>query len=93
LQQQARSWQVLQQLLSVPPRGVQTERILWHDQQIQLSGWALSAGHGQAWLTGLALAGALIQADKAQWEEPNWRMVQGLAAKQHRFHLQIGTPP
>ena len=93
LQQQARSWQVLQQLLSVPPQGVQIERMLWHDQQIQLSGWALSAGHGQAWLTGLALAGALIQADKAQWEEPNWRMVQGLAAKQHRFQLQIGMPP
>ena len=92
LQQQARSWQVLQQLLSVPPRGVQIERMLWHDQQIQLSGWALSAGHGQAWLTGLALAGALIQADKAQWEDPNWRMTQGFAAKQHRFQLQIGMP-
>ena len=92
LQQQARSWQVLQQLLSVAPRGVQVERMRWHEQQIQISGWALSAGHGQAWQTGLALAGALIQADKAQWEEANWRMTQGFAAKQQRFHLQIGMP-
>lgn len=93
LQQQARAWQVLQQLLSVPPRGVQMERMLWRDQQIQLSGWALSPGHGQAWLTGLALAGFSVQSDKAQWEEPGWRVAQGLAAKQHRFQVHIGLSP
>jgi type IV pilus assembly protein PilN len=90
LQQQSRAWQVLQQLLSVPARGVQIERVLWRDQQLQLNGWTLSAGHGQAWLSGLALAGFSVQSDKANWEEPNWRQALGLAAKQHRFHLQIG---
>jgi len=92
-QQQGKAWHVLQQLLSVPPRGVQIERILWREQYIQLSGWALSTGHWQAWLTGLALAGFSTPVDKAQWEESSWRNTQGLAAKQHRFSMQVSLSP
>jgi Tfp pilus assembly protein PilN len=91
--QQWQAWQMLQHLLSVPPRGVQIERILWREQYIQLSGWALSTGHWQAWLTRLALAGFSTPVDKAQWEESSWRNAQGLAAKQHRFSMQVSLSP
>ncbi len=56
-QQQFRAWQCMQQWLSVPPRGIQIERLVWRDQQWQVSGWALSPGHWQNWQTALAVAG------------------------------------
>jgi len=91
-QQQTRSWQAMQQWLSVPPRGVQIERAVWRDQQWQLNGWALSEGHWKNWQTALAVGGFSAQADLAQWASAQWRQADGIAAKQHAFQLPLSTP-
>ena len=91
-QQQTRSWQAMQQWLSVPPRGVQIERATWRDQQWQLNGWALSEGHWKNWQTALAVAGFSSPSDRAQWAPPQWRQADGIAAKQHAFQLPLTYP-
>ena len=91
-QQQIRAWQCMQQWLSVPPRGIQIERLVWRDQQWQVSGWALSPGHWQNWQTALAVAGFSPQTEQSQWAEAQWRLADGLAAKQHLFQLTLTLP-
>lgn len=91
-QQQFRAWQCMQQWLSVPPRGIQIERLVWRDQQWQVSGWALSPGHWQNWQTALAVAGFSPQTEQSQWAEAQWRLADGLAAKQHLFQLTLTLP-
>ncbi|MFM7698324.1 MAG: hypothetical protein ACKO5X_06780 [Limnohabitans sp.] len=88
-QQQIRAWQLMQQWLTVPARGVQIERVVWRDQQWQVSGWALSAGHWQNWQTALVVAGFSPQTDQSQWAEAQWRLADGIAAKQHPFQLTL----
>lgn len=90
--QQTQAWQWMRQWLSVPPRGVQIERVVWRDQQWQVSGWALSAGHWQNWQTALAVAGFSPHTEKAQWSEAQWRESDGLSAKQHPFQLTLTLP-
>jgi len=91
-QQQTLAWQVMQQWLSVPPRGVQIERVVWRDPHCQVSGWALSAGHWQNWQTALAVAGFSPQTEQSSWAEAQWRQADGLAAKKHPFQLTLTLP-
>jgi hypothetical protein len=91
-QQQALAWRVMQQWLSVPPRGVQIERVVWRDQQWQINGWALSAGHWQSWQTALAVAGFSPQTEQTPWAEAQWRQAGELSVKQHPFQLTLTLP-
>ena len=91
-QQQTRAWQVMQQWLSVPPLGVQIERVMWRDQQCQVSGWALSEGHWQNWQTALAVADFSPQAEQSPWAEAQWRQADELSVKQHPFQLTLTLP-
>ena len=68
------------------------ERLVWRDQQWQVSGWALSPGHWQNWQTALAVAGFSPQTEQSQWAEAQWRLADGLAAKQHLFQLTLTLP-
>lgn len=91
-QQQTQAWQLMRQWLSVPPRGIQIDSVVWRDQQWQVSGWAISAGHWQNWQTALTVAGFSPHTEKAQWSEPQWRQTEGLSAKQHLFQLTLTMP-
>lgn len=83
--QQAQAWQVLQQVLSLSPHGIQLERLGWRDQQVQLSGWAISPAHVQAWQDAL-------QAQHTEMQALTWRENDGLACRQQRFVLQWRSP-
>ncbi|NDC61138.1 MAG: hypothetical protein EBZ60_03855 [Betaproteobacteria bacterium] len=80
-QQQTQAWALLGQVLALSPNGIQTERLVWRDQQMQLSGWAISDAHVQAWQDAL-------QAQRTDRPLPQWRHSQGLACLQQRFGLQ-----
>ena len=88
-QQQERAWQAMQVLLSVPPQGVQLDKVVWRDQQWQLSGWTLSMGHWQAWQTRLAQVGLSPQAERARWQSAQWRALGSQGVKQHAFDLPL----
>jgi len=79
--QQAQAWQVMQQVFSLSPHGIQLERLGWRDQQVQLSGWAISPEHVQAWQDAL-------QAQREEMQTLTWRDQDGLACRQQRFALQ-----
>jgi Tfp pilus assembly protein PilN len=90
--QQWQAWQFLQHLLSVPPRGVQIDRMVWRDQQLQVNGWTLSDGHLQAWLSHLQAGGLAARDARPRLEEAQWLQTDGLSAKRHRFSLSMSTP-
>lgn len=77
---QHQAWQVLRQVLAVPPRGVQIEQVVWRDQQLQLTGWAISAAHLQPWQDQLP-------AQRVDWQPQVWRETHGWGWRQHRFGL------
>lgn len=79
----------MQVLLSVPPHGVQLDKVVWRDQQWQLSGWTLSMGHWQAWQTRLAQVGLSPQAERARWQSAQWRALGSQGVKQHAFDLPL----
>jgi len=83
---------MLQHLLSVPPRGVQIDRLVWRDQQLQLNGWTLSDGHLQAWLSLLQAGGLSARDARPRLEDAQWLQSDGLSAKRQRFSLQMSTP-
>jgi hypothetical protein len=87
--QQVQAWQAMQVFLSVPPQGVQVEKVSWRDHQWQLTGWALSKGHWLAWQTRLAQVGLSPQAERAQWQTAQWRSLGASGAKQHAFELPM----
>lgn len=90
--QQGQAWQLIQHLLSVPPRGVQLERMVWRDQQLEIQGWTLSNGHLQTWLSRLQADGLPAKDARQRLEPSQWLQAQGLDAKRHRFSLQVSTP-
>lgn len=90
--QQRQAWQLLKHLLSVPPRGLQIERLTWRDQQLQVNGWTLSDGHLQAWLSNLQAEGLAARDARPRFEEAQWLQSDGLSAKRRRFSLQMSTP-
>jgi len=90
--QQWQGWQLLHHLLSVPPRGVQIERLVWRDQQLQVNGWTLSDGHLQAWLSHLQAGGLAARDARPRLEEAQWLQSEGLSAKRRRFSLSMSTP-
>jgi type IV pilus assembly protein PilN len=77
---QRQAWRVLHQVMKTPPRGVQIESMVWREQQLLLTGWAISAAHLQAWQEPL-------QAQRSDWQSAVWRDMNGWAARQHRFGL------
>jgi Tfp pilus assembly protein PilN len=79
--QQTQAWQLMGQVLALSPQGIQIERMVWRDQQVQLSGWAISAAHVQAWQDAL-------QAQRTDALVPQWRNADGLACLQQRFVLR-----
>ena len=89
--QQSQAWRLVQHLLSVPPRGVQIERMVWRDQQLALNGWTLSEGHLQAWLSRLQAQGLTARDTRQRVEAAQWSKDEGLAAKRHPFSLHIAT--
>ena len=84
LQQQQQAWRVLRRVLALPPQGVQMTHLVWHDKQLTLRGWAVSAAHLQVWQDAL-------QAQRLEWHEAQWRQADGLAMRQHAFVLQWST--
>jgi Tfp pilus assembly protein PilN len=90
--QQGQAWQLIQHLLSVPPRGVQIERMVWRDHQLEINGWTLSGGHLQHWLSRLQADGLPARDARQRMEESQWLQAEGLAAKRHKFSLQVSTP-
>ena len=89
--QQWQAWQLVQQVLSVPPRGVQIERMVWRDQQLALNGWTLSEGHLQAWLSRLQAQGLHARDTRQRVQAAQWSQDDALAAKRHAFNIHIGT--
>lgn len=77
---QNQAGRVLRQVLALPPRGLQIERMVWRDQHLQLTGWAISAAHVQAWQDAL-------QAQRSDWQAAVWREVLDAGVRQHRFAL------
>lgn len=89
--QQWQAWQLVQQILSATPKGVQIERMVWRDQQLELQGWTLSEGHLQSWLSRLQVGGMQARDTKQRVQAAQWSLDDGLAAKRHPFSLSLST--
>jgi hypothetical protein len=77
---QNQAWRLMRQVLATPPRGLQIERMVWREQQLELAGWAISAAHVQLWQDQL-------QAQRSDWQAAVWRELAGWGVRQHRFAL------
>jgi Tfp pilus assembly protein PilN len=80
-QQQQQAWRMLHRVLALPPQGVQMTQLVWQDKQWHLRGWAVSAAHLQVWQD-------VLQAQRVEWHEAQWRHTDGVALRQHAFVLQ-----
>ena len=80
--QQQQAWRILRRVLSLPPNGVQIALLDWQDKQLQIQGWAVSAAHLQRWQDAL-------QAQRVEFQAPQWRQADGVALRQHAFELKL----